>query len=76
MINRSIDIELTPEELAREFSRMYDFDQARFFNELAKQFHITNFCFQLEYITNNTGLTDDARKIMAQIGEYAYQIKE
>ncbi|MFQ5780867.1 MAG: hypothetical protein ACE5HN_08825 [Nitrospiria bacterium] len=49
--------EPTPEELAAEFIRMVDGQQAAFFNELAK-------------ITDNPELTIQGRIIMEQIGKY------
>jgi len=67
-----IDVTPTPDELASEFADMDAEQQAMFFSELAR---ITDkwdnpFCFQLQAITDNPALTDEARYIMTQIGEY------
>ena len=69
----SVHMEPSPEEIAFELAKMDDSQQAAFFNELAR---ITAnwekpFCFQLQYLTDNTALTAEGRRIMEQIGEYA-----
>jgi len=74
MIKREmcVDIILTPEELANEFLDMSSDLQARFFNELSKLVLSGHspFCFQLQSISNDPILTNDARWVMRQIGEY------
>ena len=69
-----VDIDLKPEEIAAEFASMGASEQARFFNELATitEKWDTPFSFQLQYITDDPDLTDDARIIMEKIGDYAY----
>ena len=67
------EFKLTPRELAEEFCNLYDDEQAEFFNEIA---NITNkwdkpFCFQLQSMVNTNILTDDAKYIMSQIGDYS-----
>ena len=76
MIQRNIKVPIfpTPEELAQEFCASCETQQAQFFNEVAR---ITNkweslFCFQLQAIVDSDILTDDARLIMSDIGDYAY----
>lgn len=67
-----IEINLTPEELAFEFSEMDDRQQALFFNALAmyvKKWQ-KQFCFQLEAIIENEELTIEGKNIMGYIGEY------
>ena len=75
MIQRktTIDVTLTPDELAAEFAAMGDEQQAMFFNELAVITSKWNrpICFQLQYVTDHPALTDEGRRVMAQIGEYA-----
>lgn len=65
-------IELTPEELAFEFCRMDDGEQAKFFNEVARLTKEWDrpFCFQLQNIIENKELTNEGRYIMESIGEY------
>jgi len=80
LIKRTIEhtIELTPEELAFEFCRLCDDEQAKFFNEMGK---LTDkwekhFCFQLQYITDSESLTKSGRHIMELIGQYSEKTQE
>lgn len=72
-INREFTFELTAKELADSFSDMYSEEQVDFFNALA--YNVSQwkgpFCIQLQYITDSTRLTKEARRLMEQIGEYA-----
>ena len=70
-----IDVEITPDELAAEFASMDDDEQAHFFNALARIVKKWRHPFpvQLQYITDNDVLTNDARHIMQSIGEYAWR---
>jgi hypothetical protein len=63
---------LEPHELAFEFARMDDTDQAKFFSELAKLVGQWErpFCFQLQYLADNDHLTAEGKSIMRLIGEY------
>lgn len=76
MIQRSvtIDVVLTPKELALEFSNMDAKQQAIFFSELArvveKEWEYP-FCSQLQYLTDRSELTGAGREVMRQIGMYA-----
>lgn len=74
MINRKIiaKVEPTPDELASEFCEMDSEAQVVFFNALAEQVAKWDkpFCFQLAYVSSNDHLTDEARYVMQQIGEY------
>lgn len=75
MIYRQIDITVTPtaQELAYVFAENDAAYQVEFFNELAKLVSKwdTDFCFQLQFITDSPGLNDAARHLMSQIGEYS-----
>ena len=68
-----VDVIVTPAEVAEAFCCFFAEDQALFFNEVAKQVSKWKapFCFQLQYITDCPLLSDDARYVMQQIGEYA-----
>ena len=68
--NVNVEIVLTPEELAEEFWRMSDREQAGFFNHLA---HISasGLIWQLQAITDEPTLSLAARYVMEKIGEYA-----
>ena len=74
-IKRNIDIEIsvTPDELAVLFSCMSSLEQAQFFNATAQamQKWDTPYIFQLESITQEKTLTNDARVLMDMIGEYS-----
>ena len=67
------DLEITPSELAQIFTDKDAQYQAEFFNWIAE--HVKQweapFCFQMQSITDNAVLTDDARKIMSDIGDYS-----
>ena len=70
-MKRTIDLELTYEEVADAFWSLDSERQAMFFNHLAKnrQFDLA---MQLEYIRQENLLNSDARELMKTIGEYAY----
>jgi hypothetical protein len=63
--------EVTPEVLASLFAEMGSDDQARFYNHLAVQAEDW-FCFQLQAITEDDGLTLAGRRVMQKIGEYSH----
>jgi hypothetical protein len=74
MTKRTVTVEVTlsPSELALEFANMNNEQQARFFNELAK---ITDeweipFCLQLQAVIDSESLTLQGRRIMEAIGKY------
>lgn len=72
-IQKRIEFELFPHELAKAFCSMDSYEQAKFFNhvaELVEQWD-RGFCFQLQAITDETILTDQGRSVMRNIGEYA-----
>jgi hypothetical protein len=68
----TIDVILSPSELAHEFANMDNEKQAMFFNELA---NLTDewdkpFCFQLQSLIDSKSLTLGGRHIMETIGQY------
>jgi len=77
MIERKIDIKvkLAPDELASEFCNMDSEQQVIFFNEVAELVEKWSepFSFQLQWITDDPYLSDEARFIMRQIGDYSYK---
>lgn len=80
MIKRNVEVEIKPtaEELAKSFADAGGHFQAEFFNALAEEVKTwkMDFCFQLQHITDEGGLTDEGRGIMEQIGEYAQPYRE
>lgn len=73
----TVDVELTPEDLADCFCELYADEQAVFFNrisELVEKWD-TSFNFQLQGIGNSGVLTKDGRIIMSMIGDYLPVIK-
>lgn len=71
-ITKTVQVKLTPEDIAVVFCEMFSDDQARFFNrvaELVKEWD-EPFSMQLQAITEK-GLTPEARFIMRKIGECA-----
>lgn len=75
MIERTIKVELTPNELAFCFCNMSSTGQAMFFNEIAvlTQKWDRPFPFQLEALSLESILTKDGRVVMEEIGSYAQQ---
>ena len=77
-ISRDIGInfdDITPAELAKEFCEMDADNQALFFYEIAIESRKWKkpFCFQLQNISDSESMTEEARVIMSQIGEYSRQ---
>ncbi len=71
MIRHDSLVEITPEVIAELFADMSSDEQARFFN------HIDRIAskwldFQLQYITDEDGLTLAGRRVMDAIGNYSH----
>lgn len=68
-----LDIEMNPEEVAYLFCEMDEKEQARFFNSIAERIKKWDmgFIFQMQSVTDCKDLTDEARKIMKEIGDYS-----
>lgn len=67
--------EITPEIVAELFAGMDSEGQARFFNhvhDIASTWSGGGLCFQLQYITDDDGLTLGGRRVMQEIGEYSH----
>jgi hypothetical protein len=67
--------EVTPELVAELFSEMYSDEQARFFNHIAQvasRWKGIDLSMQLQYITDEDGLTLAGRRVMQDIGEYSH----
>ena len=75
IVNVSVNYEPTPEQVAEEFCDLYQDGQARFLNRVAEIFNRKNnsLPMQLEYITQEKSLTNDARYLMVLFGDYANQ---
>lgn len=65
------EIEISPETLATLFAEMDASEQARFFNKLHERAEDW-FPMQLQYITDDDGLTLEGRRVMQMIGEYSH----
>lgn len=69
---------LTPELVAEFFAEMASDEQARFFNhvdQVASNWRSNGdgcLAMQLQYITDDDGLTLAGRRVMAHIGEYSH----
>jgi hypothetical protein len=75
MIERTVktQIQLTADELAKEFCQMSELEQAKFFNQIeveTKKWDYA-FCFQLQAVANSGILTEGGRNVMNSIGEYS-----
>ena len=67
--------EITPEIVAQLFADFKADDQAKFFNrvaEIASCWAGIGFAMQLQYITDEDGLTISGRRCMQMIGEYSH----
>lgn len=73
----TIDVELTPEDLADCFCDLYADEQAVFFNRISELVGKwdTGFCFQMQSIDSSEKLTIGGRGIMRTISEYSEVIK-
>lgn len=73
-ITKTVEVKLTPEDVARLFCQMNNEEQAQFFNEIAEVVETWTqpFAYQLQAIANAPELTQKGRGIMAQIGNYDY----
>lgn len=67
-----IYIEIPADELARLFCESTDVEQAKFFNAIAKEVEgwPFPFPFQMASVERNGLLTDEARQVMRDIGEF------
>jgi hypothetical protein len=67
--------QVTPVEVAEVFCSMNEVEQVEMLNHLAKiAGHII--VFQLQYITDNPDLSDEARRLMSFFGDYAYATED
>ncbi|MFA6087446.1 hypothetical protein [Mucilaginibacter sp.] len=69
-----VDIKLIPQKIAELFCSMDADEQAIFFNTIAadvETWPACNFDLQMQYISDSTLLTENGRKIMKTIGQYA-----
>jgi len=67
--------DITPERIAELFCAMGSDEQARFFNhiaEIAQTWKAAGLCMQLQWITEDDGLTLAGRRVMQYIGEYSH----
>lgn len=65
----------TPEIIAELFAHMYSDEQATFFNhvdQVASTWSWGDMGMQLQYITDEDGLTLAGRRVMQKIGEYSH----
>ena len=65
----------TPELIAEMFACLDSEEQAKFFNhvaEVASKWSGGGFCLQLQYITDEDGLTLAGRRVMQEIGDYSH----
>lgn len=69
-VELDVEVCLTPTELAEMFWSMPSNEQAHFFGHLAN-LSGDKLAFQLQAVTDEPGLSDDARYLMHQIGQYS-----
>jgi hypothetical protein len=66
-----VAFELTVSEIAVAILDMNDDEQTELLNSLARESK-GRLPFQLQAITDNKGLTSDARYLLSQLGDYAH----
>lgn len=66
--------EVTPEIVAEIFAGMGSDEQARFFNRISEVASTWDcgFPMQLQWVTDDDGLTLGGRRVMQNIGEYSH----
>lgn len=67
--------EITPEIIAELFAELGSDEQARFFNrvaEVSSRWGGGGLAMQLQWITDDNGLTLAGRRVMQHIGEYSH----
>lgn len=66
--------EITPEVVAELFANMRSDEQARFFNRVSEVASTwgEGFPMQLQWVTDDDGLTLGGRRVMQSIGEYSH----
>jgi len=67
-------LQITPEMVAEMFACMGSDEQAAFFNHVDKVATTWRggLCMQLQWITDDDGLTLAGRRVMQEIGEYSH----
>jgi hypothetical protein len=72
-VNKDIEFELTPEQVAEAFINADHEFQSKALNSMARLIAEWDkpFCFQLSAVSQNRNLTDEARSMMGEIGEYS-----
>lgn len=73
LVNVTVNYDPTPEQIAEEFCDLHQDGQAKFLNKIAEIFNLKNnsLPMQLEYITQEKSLTNEARYLMNLFGDYA-----
>lgn len=68
-VNKTIEVEITPDELGRFFAEMTDREQAFFFNQIAREFAVrtssASWGNQLEAV-RSCGMLDEGGKIVVR----------
>ncbi len=74
---KDVTLDVTPNDIADLFCSMDSDEQAIFFNKVAKNIKQweSPLYFQLQAITDSAELTEEARLIMKEIGDYSYNTK-
>lgn len=79
-IEKELEIEFTPKEVARLFTSLHSVGQAEFFSECAKyvksEYTHGDIGMNLAYLMDHEELTDEGRELMLQIGEFAKEENE
>jgi hypothetical protein len=74
LVDGGVVREVTPELIAELFCELGSDEQARFFNHIDKVASTwsAGFDYQLQWVTDDDGLTLAGRRVMQEIGNYSH----
>lgn len=80
-ISRTVEIELTPQELAQCFCQLHNEQQAQFFDEIYKDITSRDdgkaqFEMQLAHVIDCPEYTEGASYVMKELGNYALDAED
>lgn len=69
----TVCVDLDGEDIAKLFFNCDDYQMAQFFNQVAADFEKTgaSFVMKMEYVSQQSVLSDKGRRVMRAIGDYA-----
>lgn len=76
-LTKEVEVELTPEDIAKAWAGAGSDGQARIFSAIAEEVKSWGrgpgaFAMQMQYVTDHADLTLDGREVMQIIGDYSH----